>query len=370
MAPADQRDDVLILGGGPAGLITAFHIVKGGGSAVVVERGRYDKIRIGEHLPPEGVTLMRSAGVSGLDDNVHVRCAGVTAWWGSDTPHYMDYLFHPAGYGLNLSRPHFDSCLAEQCRRAGVQLLTGARLINVARSYRGWRAEVQCGNDTLEFRPRFVVDATGRSAAFARSQGSFIEARDSQVALIAFRASNPAVDTTSDRIVIESAQHGWWYFAPLSDGRCVCMFMTDANLLSAAPGSALANWDAWLRRTQRMHSRVEEYPALTRFVVCTARSQRLDRMSGRGWIAVGDAAIVFDPLSSHGIAKGVEHGWRTADAVLACLDGDNRAVEELSDRFAVEFADYEQTRRAYYSIECRWPDTPFWRQRATQHRLR
>ena len=46
---------VLILGGGPAGLATALRIVKSGGSAVVVERGRYDEIRIGEHLPPDGV---------------------------------------------------------------------------------------------------------------------------------------------------------------------------------------------------------------------------------------------------------------------------------------------------------------------------
>ena len=211
--------------------------------------------------------------------------------------------------------------------------------------------------------PRLIVDATGRSAAFARLQGSSIEALDSQVGLITFRASNRAVDSNSGRVVIESCEHGWWYFTPLRDGRSVCMFMTDADLLAATSGSALVNWEAQLQQTRHVRSCVEEYPLLTRFIVRVARSQRLDRMSGRGWVAVGDAAIVFDPLSSHGIAKGVEHGVQAADAVLAYLDGDDAALERLSDRFAMEFTDYEQKRLGYYSIERRWPDAPFWRRR-------
>ena len=164
MVSAEKRQAVLILGGGPAGLATALRIVKGGSSAVVVERGRYDEIRIGEHLPPAGVALLRSAGFSGLGDGAHMRCAGVNAWWGGDAPNYMDYLFHPVGHGLNLSRPHFDSCLAEQCRSAGVQLLTGARLIHVARTARGWRAEVQCGDHIREVRTpaRRRRDRSGR----------------------------------------------------------------------------------------------------------------------------------------------------------------------------------------------------------------
>jgi flavin-dependent dehydrogenase len=363
MVSAEERPAVLILGGGPAGLATGLRIVRSGSSAVVVERGRYNDIRVGEHLPPAGVALVRYAGFAGLRDDAHFRCAGVNAWWGGDVPNYMDYLFHPVGYGLNLSRPHFDSCLAEQCRSAGVQLLTGAWLTHIVRTARGWRAEVHCGDHTREYGPGLIVDATGRSAAFARLQGSSIEALDSQVGLITFRASNPAVDSNSRRVVIESCEHGWWYFTPLRDGRSVCMFMTDADLLAATSGSALMNWEAQLQQTRHMRSCVEEYPLLTRFIVRVARSQRLDRMSGRGWVAVGDAAIAFDPLSSHGIAKGVEHGVQAADAVLAYLDGDDAALERLSDRFAMEFTGYEQKRLGYYSIERRWPDAPFWRRR-------
>lgn len=363
MEPADSRQAVLILGGGPAGLVTALRIVTGGGTAVVVERSRYDEIRIGEHLPPEGISLLRRAGFSGPGDDAHLRCAGVSAWWGGDAPHYMDYLFHPVGHGLNLSRPDFDSWLAEQCRSAGVHLLTGARLINVARTGRGWRAEVQCQDHIRTYEPRLIVDATGPSSAFGRMQGSSIEARDSQVGLIAFRNGRAGADPAGGRVVIESAEDGWWYFAPLRGGRCVCTFMTDADLLATTPGPALARWEDRMHRTVHLRSCVDEYPVLTRVIVRSARSQRLDRMSGRAWIAVGDAAAVFDPLSSHGIAKSVEHGWQAADAALAYLGGAHAALERLSDRFAADFARYEQVRRGYYALEGRWSGAPFWRRR-------
>ena len=49
-------------------------------------------------------------------------------------------------------------------------------------------------------------------------------------------------------------------FAPLSGGRSVCMFMTDADLLAATPGSALACWEGQMQRTLHVRSCVEHTP--------------------------------------------------------------------------------------------------------------
>src|SRR5436190_5494193 len=53
-----------------------------------------------------------------------------------------------------------------------------------------------------------------------------------------------------------------------------------------------------------------------------------DLAFGEGWVAVGDAAQSYDPLSSQGLRYALESGIRAAFAVDAALDGDHRHRSE------------------------------------------
>ncbi|HEX7637975.1 MAG TPA: FAD-dependent oxidoreductase, partial [Burkholderiaceae bacterium] len=48
----DDRVDVLVLGGGPAGCATALCLARQGHRVAVVERTRYEAPRVGETLSP------------------------------------------------------------------------------------------------------------------------------------------------------------------------------------------------------------------------------------------------------------------------------------------------------------------------------
>ena len=214
--------------------------------------------------------------------------------------------------------------------------------------------------------PRFIVDATGRSAAIARAHGSFIHGEDRQIALVVVGCDRRGPDESGGRVLIESAETGWWYFAPLSAGRCVCMFVTDADLL---PSRAKARLPLWWRqqvqRTSHVRTRLAQYSRLADPIVRSARSQRLDCFAGIGWSAVGDAAMAFDPLSSRGIGKSVEQGNLAADAIGAHLSGDREALRAYCNVLEEEHRDYRRTRVSYYNIERRWPGAAFWQRRQT-----
>jgi 2-polyprenyl-6-methoxyphenol hydroxylase-like FAD-dependent oxidoreductase len=89
------------------------------------------------------------------------------------------------------------------------------------------------------------------------------------------------------------------------------------------------------------------------------------RITGAGWLAVGDAACSFDPLSSHGVTWALESGLAAARALDASFRGDRRALDDYADRVEAAFHNYLQARADFYGRERRWPDSPFWRRRHT-----
>jgi flavin-dependent dehydrogenase len=98
-------------------------------------------------------------------------------------------------------------------------------------------------------------------------------------------------------------------------------------------------------------------------VVVSAASSRLDRFGGDGWLAVGDAASTFDPVSSHGVFKALRSGILASYAVLDRLDGKAGWLDKYTLLHAREFDEYRKTWAAVYRREVRWPNETFWSRR-------
>jgi flavin-dependent dehydrogenase len=84
---------------------------------------------------------------------------------------------------------------------------------------------------------------------------------------------------------------------------------------------------------------------------------------GPNWIATGDAALAFDPLSGLGVHKALESGLRSAEAIARYFEGDSTGMVEY-ERWTIEsFRAYLETRHRFYSSVERWPGSPFWERR-------
>ena len=355
---------VLIIGGGPAGLATALALSRLEIAAVVVERSAYDNRRVGEHLTPAGVLQLRAFD-PGFQASaaLHHRSAGVTAYWGAETANHTDYFLHPGQYGLNLSRPRFDADLARTAESSGIRIYRAASLARAIRSDAAWQVDIDCDDGTEQMTASFVVDATGRPASFARGQGARIHTRDRQVAVAAFWDCADLAGANT-RSLVETVENGWWYRAPIGATRVMCMLVTDDDLLPRGSAPELRTW--WLDqlgRTIHLSRDVADIPPSCEFVTRSARSQYLDIPFGPDWLAVGDAAMAFDPLASQGIVKALDHGRRAAAAISAHLQGDRTSLQTYALHLKREYAAFEATRMQYYSMERRWPASIFWQRR-------
>lgn len=366
VAPARRRAagttaevfDVAVVGGGPAGISTALWLRRLGHRVVVVERSGYDDVRIGEHLAPPALAALERLDARPLADPPRARpLPGTSSAWGDDALLFRSDIDSPWGPGRTISRPGFDAALAELAAGRGASVRRRCRVHDVHRDGDGWRlvlpdATIACAA---------LVDATGRRGWLARRLGARLRPHDALVA-VAGRCPPPgSVRTQESSVWVEALSDGWWYSALLPDGALMAVWLTDADALRGHdPGRA---WLAALERTRHTRRRVLTHAPPPAVDVRSARSASLDRAAGPGWLAVGDAALCRDPLSSSGLALALAGGERAAQALDAHGRGHTSALPEHDAAIQRELARYLATRASVYELEARWPDAPFWARR-------
>jgi flavin-dependent dehydrogenase len=84
----------------------------------------------------------------------------------------------------------------------------------------------------------------------------------------------------------------------------------------------------------------------------------LETVYGQGWIACGDAALTFDPLSSQGLLGALASGVSAAHAISS--DDTPTAFADIAVRHADIRAIYSARRIAAYRGEHRWAQRAFW----------
>lgn len=364
-----KQHDVAIIGGGPAGAATALALARGGCSVVVVERVVSPTLRVGETLPPRiRLTLERLGVWNEFAAAGHVPSVGNRSAWGADDPVDRDFIFNPYGAGWHVDRWRFDQMLRRAARRAGATVVTGLTLSGIAtQANGGWRLEFAGLKGLVTLSARFVVDASGRASVFARRCGSVRRAIDRLAGVVGYLDTEAGCDAANGARVtlVEAAEQGWWYSAFLPERKLVVAYMTDADLATARQARTEAGWMALLDQTRETRERVESqgYRLTSAPRIISAHSSCLTTVASSSWLAVGDAAATYDPLSSQGIATALNTGLEAARAIHAQLNGQPSELAGYARQLARAYAAYVSNRAAYYGLERRWPDSPFWRRR-------
>jgi flavin-dependent dehydrogenase len=324
---------------------------------VLIDRLAAPADRIGESLPGAARRLLTDLGLWNdfLADG-HAPCFARRSVWGGPEPVERDALADPDGPGWRLDRRAFEARLRAAAAARGAILLAPARAGQAEREGEGWR--LRAGEH--EILARLLIDAGGRASRLLRGHGARRTADDR---LICAWTHAPLARAAAGIIQIESAADGWWYSAPLPDGRRVLAFHTDSDLAAAAGlAAALPTRPAWLEEAIAD----ADFAAAAPVRLCAANGARLDRAAGPGWLAVGDAAMSFDPLSSQGLFHALYTGHRAAAGAHRLLAGDAKAGEGYADELEPVWAAYRFHRAAFYGVERRWPEAPFWRRRLLQ----
>jgi flavin-dependent dehydrogenase len=362
-----QHVDVLIVGAGPAGAATAIALAQHGRSTALVNQAPEIPNRLGEALPPAILVPLARLGVwEHFREEAHFASSGVRSIWGGEPEMEQEFLFQPHGAGWHVSRDQFDKMLVTRATSIGTRLHLGAKVAGLCWTSAGWEAEIEIDRgETVSYLARYLVDATGRASAIARRLGICRVAVDQLIAVSGLIDISRSSREPGHDLLVEASESGWWYSAPLRGGQLVVTYLSDVDLY---PGDrrSVETWRGLLSSAPHSERRVGGSTLVGGLRVGSARTSRLAAIAGRDWLAVGEAAMALDPLSSAGVHRALTDGLESGEAIEQHLTGEVGAPIRHARAAHAMFEQYLQLRRMYYRHERRWPGSPFWRRRTME----
>lgn len=267
------------------------------------------------------------------------------------------------GTAWHIDRARFETMLGERAAQTGAQVRPGTRAVAAARVDGGFEVVLEDPGGRRSVRATWVLDATGTRAWFARRQGASRRTHDRMVAVVRLAALRSGSFTA--QTVVEATADGWWYGARLPEDRLVTVLVADRRRARALTAGGYAGWRRLLAATRLLGPRLDGCRlGGEQLRVCPVVSSTLDRVEDGGWLAVGDAASAWDPLAAQGIHKALVDAADAARTIAGAAGRCEPPPWRYAERVAARFEGYATDRARLYAREQRWPDAPFWRDRA------
>jgi 2-polyprenyl-6-methoxyphenol hydroxylase-like FAD-dependent oxidoreductase len=164
--------------------------------------------------------------------------------------------------------------------------------------------------------------------------------------------------------MLEATRDGWWYAARLPDGKATAAFATDPEIIKQNNLRTEQGWLWHLSDTLHIAPALQEARFLPgSLLIQPALSLLRQPVAGNCWLAVGDAASVYDPLSAQGVYKALLDGMTAGAALADRIDGEATHFDAYAKAVQDRFESYRANRAYLYGLEQRWADAPFWKRR-------
>ncbi len=292
---SSERIDIAVIGGGPAGAATAIQAARSGANVVVFEKGAHGRDKVcGDGLTPRAVGALNELKIP-LDDAHQIRGLRMIAG------KHVRELDWPTtdrfpNHGAVWPRRRLDAALMDAAAEAGARIVyetEAAPVIGDDGRVTGVHADGRRVDADL------TVIAAGAQGAVARSLGADrIPDEPFGLAIRTYAATPRHTDVHLEACLSLKDENGTaipgygWMF-PAGDGTV----NIGVGALSTMKGFKKLNLNTLLERAWRL-------PMSTQ------------RRHGPGWVAIGDAAGLVNPMNGEGIDYGLESGMLAADLFL------------------------------------------------------
>ena len=305
--------DLAVIGAGPAGAAAAIQAARQGASVAVFDKAEYGRDKVcGDGLTPRAVGALNELKID-MEDAHHIDGLRMIAnkterelMW-PNTSRFPDH-------GAVWPRRRLDAALIDAAAEAGADIrwkaealptLDGSRVVGVEANGEKFTADM-------------TVVATGAPGAVARMLGADRDPDEPFGLAIRTYATTPrhadrhleACLTIKDEFGTSIPGYGWMF--PCGDGTVnigVGALSTMKGFKSLNLNKLLASYRSLVQDSWEIGPNMER-PRAWRLPMSTQKRH------GEGWVAIGDAAGLVNPMNGEGIDYGLESGMLASDLFI------------------------------------------------------
>ncbi len=337
-------NEVLIVGGGPAGSATAMFLIEQGIYPTIVESETFPRYHIGESLTGAGGKVLRELGLAPeMYKRNYPKKQGVKVFGRSTRgTWFVPVTGRDENWQLfewetwQVRRSDFDKMLLDQAIARGAKLLPGKATKPIVEDgdVRGTQVRMTDGG-FQNLRSDLLIDCSGQATWLANQGGvtgpKYMGSYDKQIAIFS-QVRNPMRDDGDTRetnrdntLIYYQKKYHWAWFIPLDEEIVsVGVVVPAAYFLDKHE----TKHDFYLRELKELHPELGRRILDTELVedvhVIPNYSYQVKAYCGKGFMCIGDAHRFLDPIFSFGLTVALREAQFAAPIIRGYLEGDNR----------------------------------------------
>jgi len=318
--------DVIVVGGGPAGSMTAKHAAKKGARVLMIEKRQEigASLRCAEGVNKKGLA---KAGVPVDKRWVSADIAGAKLVSPGGKVFRIDESQAGAEVGLVLERHLFDKAMAADAARAGAEIWLKTAAVDVIKKgdkVVGVKARRE--GEPITLTAGCVVAADGFESQVARWAGIDTSLKTGDITTCyQYRMANLKTEPDYCEFIIGSVAPGGyiWVFPKGDDTANVGIGVLASKLKK--PGDVKMYLDKWIKKDPRLNCG-QPVEAIAGGV---SVSPPVEQSVMNGLILVGDSARIIDPITGGGIANGLLAGKLAGEVLGDCAQANDYSEAAL-----------------------------------------
>jgi len=322
----NPNPDVVVIGGGPAGSTVSTLLAKAGVSVELFERETFPRFHIGESLIPETYWVLKDLDMLPKMQASHFvkkySVQFVNSEGRESAPFYFwDNKPHECSQTWQVVRSEFDQMMLENAREHGVNVHEGVRVHDVI--FEGDRAvgvRIKDGEGFREVRAKVVVDASGQNGLLMNRLNMRVWDPILNKGAIWTYWENAYRDSGKDEgatLVIQNGnRQGWFWYIPQHDNIVSIGIVAPFDYIFKGRTNYAQTYEEEVEMCPGVKQRVADAKKVTGYFATKDYSYRSTRVSGDGWVLVGDAFGFLDPLYSSGVLLALKSGQLASKAIV------------------------------------------------------